>query len=899
MEAIIHYLFWMAVSAAISWAISEATKKRPDIPSAEPNDFEVPTIKEGATFGVVFGMPKRISNPKIAWWGHVWTIEILDWVSYKDFGNKKKDWYVKGYRYRVGIHFKLCHGPIDGIKQIWVGDKILWPNTGSRTQLAADDVTNIDIDHDAFFGGPEKGGGIDGRIHILYGESTQAVDSYLADRLGSNISASRGLVSVVLKRVDIGTSPYPRNWAFLPKRTDLLGDGSPQWYIAKADISNDLNPAHFLRECYTNTEWGSGESTSLFNETVWQAFADALYAEGFGLSRLWAEPNEDLDALISDVERHIDGKVYQDPETGMYVPVLARDDYVVDDLDTYDESDIYEVYDYVQPLYDGNVPDRVNVRITDIINNTTTPIPYQDMAVMEIQGGKSVTADMDFLAITKTALGGKVAAREGRKIHAMPALMKIKGKRTMATLRPLSVFKLSWSKAKIVSMVVRVINANYGKLEDGYVIYECVQDVFAMQSAIFAAPPDTGWSDPESEPAVAPYRLLIEAPFWVLAKSMGVSLAQALDDDAGYLIACATIPSDDTFDFELLVRDSLTADFESEGRGGFTPTATIDAVVPMNAVDVEIDLNDYENPELIVVGTYAQINDELVKVLVVDYDDDLETLSVTVARGVLDTVPDSHSADDRIWFVGSLSFLVSEEYTATDQPGTKVLPRTALGQLEEGSAPIDNATAFDSRMIRPYPPGNFKINSLSYPSEFSGEPTLTWTHRDRTQQTQSIIEHENVSIGPETSVTYTIKIYDSGDTLQTTVTGLTGVTYTYTTATEIADCGSQQTQLRFQLYAVRDGYDSWQIYDITVKRQVSLAGTAAAVSSASGTLSKIIPLEGSVYVFSNASGELKVFSLEGFVVAESGASGAITMENLSLKGQADAQSGASGDLTVP
>lgn len=897
MTAFVIFILKTVALAAISWAIGQALKKDPEFPDAEPSDFDAPTIREGATYGVVFGMPKRISNPKLAWWGHVAKVPIIA----KPLEGDK---YIKGHRYRMGMHHKLCHGPIDGIKQIWVGEKILWPNKSDRTEIASDGQVSILVGEWGFhtrrglFGGDKNYGGIKGMIDIQYGYSTQTVNSYLSGQLGSNISASRGLVGVIFNRIYIGTSPYPRRWSFLPKRTDLLGDGSPQWYIAKADISNDLNPAHFLRECYTNTEWGDGQSVSLFDDTVWEAFADDLYDEGFGLSRLWDEPNENLQDLINDVLRHIDGKVYQDPETGMFVPVLARDDYVVDDLDTYDETDIAEVFDYVQPFYDGNVPDRVNVRITDVIHNKVVPIPAQDMAILDIQGGNSNIADIDFLAITKPALGGKVAARELLKITAMPAMMKIKAKRTMGSLRPFSVFKLSWPKAEIVSMVIRVINANYGKLDDGYVIYECIQDVFAMQDAIFAAPPDSGWSDPESDPVAAPYRLLIEAPFWVLAKIIGVSLAQALDDDAGFLLVSATAPSDDAFDYELLVRDSLTADFESEGSGPFTPTATIDANLPMDAVDVEIDLSNFEYPENIIVGSYAQINDELVKVLIVDYDDDLETLSVTVARGVLDTVPDSHSADDRIWFVGSVGFFVDEEYTATDQPGTKILPCTAIGQLLEADAPIDNATAFDSRMIRPYPPGNFKIDGLSYPIEFSGEPVLTWTHRDRTQQTQSIIEHDNVSIGPEAGTTYTIKIYDSGDTLRTTVTGLTGVTYTYAAATEVADCGSIQTQLRFVLYAVRDGYDSWQVYDITVLRQVSLAGTAAASSSASGTMSRTIPLAGEVYAFSNVSGELKSFSLEGFVVAESGASGAITME-LGLKGQVDAQGGASGDLTVP
>jgi hypothetical protein len=139
-------------------------------------------------------------------------------------------------------------------------------------------------------------------------------------------------------------------------------------------------------------------------------------------------------------------------------------------------------------------------------------------------------------------------------------------------------------------------------------------------------------------------------------------------------------------------------------------------------------------------------------------------------------------------------------------------------------------------MIRPYSPGNFKINNVSYPGAFTGEPTLSWSHRDRTQQTQSIIEHDAGNIGPEAGVTYTLKIYDAGNTLRRTETGLTGTSYTYTQADEISDCGSVQTKLRFVLTAVRDGYDSWQSYDITIPRKVAPAAASAISSSANPTV---------------------------------------------------------------
>jgi len=814
MGTIIAWLFEVAFWTAVSWALGEALKKKAKKPySAAPSKLEVPDNTEGTPYAVVFGTPKFLSSPVVTWWGHVKTDPIRRHYYENRWGNQKRVYYTVAHHYSAGMLFKLCHGPIDGVKQVRAGGKVAWPNAGDETELAADGVTSISINEPNLFGGEEAEGGVVGDIDFQYGNPDQAVNSYLASQLGSNISAGRGFVQAILKQVRIGTSPYPKPWSFLLKRTQILDDGSPQWYLAKADISGDLNPAHFLRECYTNNRWGLNNSPSLIDDTSFTAAADTLYDEEFGVSRLWSDANESIEDLINDILQTINGKIYEDPQTGLFVLKLARDDYTIASLESFDDSDIKSVEGLVQVGY-GQIPDQVRVTITDVIGNTVTSIPDQDIAVADIQGGRTIVMDRELYAVTKPGLGARLAARERQQVTSMLAPMTIKGKRTMAHLRPFDVIKYAYTPHKTLQRVVRVVDVNLGTLQDGTVILHCMDDVFSTQAAIIGNPSDIIPGGTANAPVASPYRRLDEAPFWVLLRDSGISVALALGDDAGFLLACASKPSADALDFELLVRDSLTASFEASGRGFFCPTATLDADLAMNAADIQIDLNDIEELDQVDTGTYAQIGAEIVKVTAVDTTNS----RVTIARGVLDTVPAAHSAGDRIWFAEVGSYMVGEEYTATDQPGTKVLPRTSKGQLDPDDAPIDNATAFDSRAVRPYPPGNFKINSVSYPDNFSGEPTITWAHRDRTQQITELVEHDEASIGPEAGVTYTLKIYDSGGTLRRTETGLTGTTYTYSQANEISDCGGIQTQLRFVLYSVRDGYDSWQQYDITLPR---------------------------------------------------------------------------------
>ena len=768
---------------------------------------------------------------------------------------------IVGYKYFMGIHMILCHGPIDGIKQIWVGEKCAWPTTeniddepasfelltdlfGDRvidspvesTVVADDGATEAIVDQDNLFGGTDKEGGVSGTVDFAYGGSSQAVNDYLAEQLNpdtewdsgqlaARIPAFRGLVGIILRQVYIGTSPYIKPWSFLCKRTDILQDGSAQWYIAKAEIDGDLNPAHIIRECLTNELWGLGYSEAYIDSTSFEYVADTLYAENFGLSFVW-NTNTSIEDFINDVLKHIDGMMYQDISTGKFVLKLAREDYTVGDLDVFDESNIVEIKDYGRETY-GEILNQIVVKYTDVGEDKTATATAQDIAVMNLQGGSVIEAEVNYKGITKADLANMVAARELRQSTSLLARMTIIGNRSMTSLRPNDVFKLDWPLLDIEEMVVRVVTCNYGSLTQGMIELVVVEDVFQAASAITAEAPVTGWEDPVTDAVDVTAQILMEIPYWTIVKQNGESYAEALDADAGFLGVGALKPSGDSLDYELWVRDGLTLDFEIEGLGDFTPTATLDASLPLNAADATIALNNVQDLDLVVADSFAVIENEIVKVKAINTTDN----EITIARGCLDTVPAAHNSATRIWFVETEAFLVGEEYADTEQPGVKFLPGTGSGRLAIADATAHDASAMNKRQVRPYPPGDFKVDGSSYPATFSGQPTLTWKHRNRLTQTVEIVEHSETTITPEEGTTYTLLIYDETLTnLVRTVEGITLETYTYSEEDERSDCSLEgsgdplNTQLRFVLKSVRSdssgeaGYDSWQSYDITVAR---------------------------------------------------------------------------------
>jgi hypothetical protein len=74
-----------------------------------------------------------------------------------------------------------------------------------------------------------------------------------------------------------------------------------------------------------------------------------------------------------------------------------------------------------------------------------------------------------------------------------------------------------------------------------------------------------------------------------------------------------------------------------------------------------------------------------------------------------------------------------------------MLPATGLGRLAESAAPADSYN-FAGRMIRPYPPGNVKINNVMWPSVILGQAFVTWAYRDRMQQTVYLVTQSEATV---------------------------------------------------------------------------------------------------------------------------------------------------------
>jgi len=192
-------------------------------------------------------------------------------------------------------------------------------------------------------------------------------------------------------------------------------------------------------------------------------------------------------------------------------------------------------------------------------------------------------------------------------------------------------------------------------------------------------------------------------------------------------------------------------------------------------------------------------------------------IDMTVGRGCLDTVPQQHEVGTSFVVISDADPL-TDDFLAAQSVDVKLISRTGKEQLLIANAPQDTVV-FNSRAIRPYPPGNLQINGSYAQFENYDDVVLTWSHRDRTfQTTPNVEDHTFSDIGPETGVTYqlTVDAIDDSGILISNLLDInlgTATTYDWDDATVLP---ANTDHLRFQVTSLRDGYSSWQAATINV-----------------------------------------------------------------------------------
>jgi hypothetical protein len=741
-------------------------------------------------------------------------------------GRRKKQ--TVGYRYRIGMHLVLCQGPVDAVQEIQAGDRSAWGDA-SRTPLASGHgLGRLSIDRPTLFGGDEREGGVAGDLDVLAGSGAQDRNDYLMNRLGAAIPAFRGVLSIVARKILFAANnPYLKPWAVRVRRFTAGWHDEP-WMPWNAEVRTwdadtgthltvGMNPAHILVQCLTDPHWGMGYPPSTLGASFWNA-AWALESEGFGLNLLWTR-QQPIEAFIGQVLDHVGGLLYLDPEQGTFELKLLRDDYWIEGLPLLGPDEIVRVERFERAQW-GELPNEITVVYTDWATAKESTVSVQNLAAIQLQGGV-INQRRDYPGVNFGPLAARLALRDLRALGSPLARMTLTIAPGALERPPLpgEVFLLHWPRLGIERMVVRVTGIDTGTLGAAEWRIEAVEDVFGMNDTVLSPPPP-----PVEEPPLVPMPpalvLAVEVPYWELARRLSRADLATLTDTDTYVGALACAGGTGQLNWQLATGPT-SADLEAVAPEDYAPLLTLGQALPASEADaLAVPVTALAQPERLAVGDYAYLVDALgaIREAVAILAFDAAAGTVDLARGVLDTTPQAHAAGTRLVGVGE--WLAAE--TVERAPGESVfvaaVPRTASAEgdtvLAANGAPIVLA----GRQARPYPPGRIRLNGQTEPAVVAGDLTLTWAHRDRTQQTAYLVRQDEGDIGPEPGTAYTVRIRDRDGALVRTEAGLTGHAWTWDVTSAALDAGVAGDRVTVEIEAEREGLSSWQAQVRTVDR---------------------------------------------------------------------------------
>lgn len=553
-------------------------------------------------------------------------------------------------------------------------------------------------------------------------------------------------------------------------------------------ICPDMNPAHIIRECLTDQIWGLGFGDADIDSTSFEAAADQLFKEGFGISLLWGQqtPIEDFVGIVLD---HIDANLYVDRTTGKFVLKLIRDDYTT--YPTFEDSDILEISDFAQRP-ESELINSLTLVYNDRKKRTSTSVTVNDLAAIQ-QYGATIHTTVSYSGIYNHNLASKVAARDLRALSS-PVYNGtiVVNRKTAIDLNVGDVFDIdSTLYPELSGRVYRVGEINFGNSSRSDITITFVEDVFSLGTAVAQNIGQIGTgSTLINDPKAAEYPAIFETDFYTYSRNLGdqtVSENLAYDNQRSSAILYA----------DEVVPDALTFDVYSDVTGSYTringtnpsPVLSIDEDLLGDPDQTTVNVSFISGETLygeLTGNILAYVGSEIIQIT------DIASGVATIVRGVGDTVPSRHSSGSIVRVFSQTSELDLSDLVSGDSVNYKIATRTLSGAMtadQSATLPI----TFTGRIDKPWPVNNLTYNNSNYVAYFAGSSDLTWANQDKYLLTGATPpDYLDASTGLETNTTnnVTVNSYQWDGTLVATEVSATTTNESYTIDTSSFGSGA-------------------------------------------------------------------------------------------------------------
>lgn len=572
--------------------------------------------------------------------------------------------------------------------------------------------------------------------------------------------------------------------------------------------SIDINPIHKIREILTDDTSMAKPETDVNDQNFIKA-ADRIWDEGLGVS--WAIDEKSCLDAIEELCYHIEAGIRVNRLTGLYEMVLFRDDWFAEDeIHTIAENKIKDLS--LEVMNSDDIVNQLNVTYydRDRIKNSTFSV-YENGSILTMGKANAESIEFPYFMNMRNA---EVVANWKLKQYSTPAWKGTltTGWREARKWNRYDLVKINWSKKWQGTILARIMKIDLGNGLNNEVMID-FEEVVPYSGEMNTSIVVDDSTEEKAEPAKPAIGETFEAPYYLAVQNIGqrkVDEELAYNPDVGFTFSTYRRPQ-----WNALYTEITTANMDKpedgwiiDGNAEFVTSGQFDQLVSRTTTQIAIknlQIEDSLNQgDLIIVGSWIIGNIGQYEFMVIE-SFDAETSILTVKRGALDTIPFEWSVDTNFWISNPDDGLFSlTEYSAGQNVRGSALTVTPSSKLEQlGSTPV----YMRSRAIRPYPPANVKFNGVYYPETIitTNDIVLTWLGRNRLAS--QVIDFYNALDDAESNTTYSYELISENVVLDS------GSGITENTATILSSSLIPNKPHTLKLWSVRDGYDSYQVFE--------------------------------------------------------------------------------------
>ena len=499
-----------AVIAVVAAVISYSLVPKPQQQQAgrrritdQRREFNAPTSDAGRPIPVVFGTV-TVKGPNV--------------LHFTDKSRRRREDYDPNpnlVQYYMSVHYGICLGPIDALHRMRVSEKTFY---GARVTGSGGSIT---IDDPEFSGGLDREGGMQGNIYWKAGTFTQTQASEVASRYGSRSNSMPGYRGIA-HAMFYGDHPsekegfyWSANSPFIPPVDFMVSRVNDDWYSATARLSPpgginrqhrdpvtkvryrlgyDMNAAHIIRECLTDTSWGLGLPVNKIDDAAFRSAADTFFMENLGLSFIWTREAA-MEDFLQEVLEHCSAVLYVSPTTGQFVLKALRGDYDPATLPIFDESNS-QITNLIQQT-PAEIPNELTVLWTSPFTEEQESISIQNLGGIQQADGNLVSETREYNGIRNVRLAWQVAERDIASLSEALLAGEMEADRSAWSLVPGNTIKVTSAEHDLDERIMRVLKVDYGRPGDAKIKLDVVEDLFGRQRANYATP---GYGTPPGIP---------------------------------------------------------------------------------------------------------------------------------------------------------------------------------------------------------------------------------------------------------------------------------------------------------------------------------------------------------------------------------------------------------------